>query len=63
MADFEDEERCIAITGSGNRCSRVAKDGRFCFQHNESFETVEIQTAESAGIVNWLASELESRAA
>jgi hypothetical protein len=63
MPDLEDEERCIAITGSGDRCSRVAKDGRFCFQHDESYETVEIQTAESAGIVNWLSSELESRAA
>lgn len=63
MADLEDEERCIAITGSGDRCSRVAKNGRFCFQHDESYETVEIRTAESAGIVNWLSSELESRAA
>lgn len=62
MPDLEDEERCIAITGSGDRCSRVAKDGRFYFQHDKSYETVEIQTVESAGIVNWLSSELESRA-
>jgi hypothetical protein len=63
MAKYGDEERCIAKTGSGGRCSRVAKDDGFCFQHDRSYDTVEIQTAQSAGVVNWLSSELESRAA
>jgi hypothetical protein len=58
-----DEERCIAITNSGNRCSRIAKDGQFCFQHDESDETIDIVRSEDAGIVNWLSSELEMRAA
>lgn len=59
----EEGEHCIAITNSGERCQRVAKDGRFCFQHDESNGTVEIERAKEDGIVNWLSSELETRAA
>lgn len=62
MADINEEERCIAITGRGTRCSRVAKDSRFCFQHDESNETVETQASADAGLANWLSSELETRA-
>jgi len=40
MADVDKEDQCIAKTQSGKRCSRVAKDGRFCFQHNPESETV-----------------------
>lgn len=63
MADVDESERCIAITHSGGRCSRVAKNGEFCFQHNETNETIDVQRSESPGLVNWLSSELEARAA
>ena len=63
MTDIDDDERCIALTRSGDRCSRVAKSGSFCFQHDENDETVDIQTSKNEGIVNWLSSELESKAA
>jgi len=61
-SEGEDEERCIAITNSGDRCKRVAKDSRFCFQHDEMDETVDIERAEEGGVVNWLSSGLEKRA-
>jgi hypothetical protein len=57
-----DEEHCIAITNSGDRCTRVAKDGQFCFQHDESDETVDMERGDSSGVVNWLSSGLEKRA-
>ncbi|WP_257300791.1 DUF5763 domain-containing protein [Haloarchaeobius sp. FL176] len=41
MAEIPEAERCIAITHSGSRCSRMAKGNRFCFQHDDSFETVD----------------------
>lgn len=62
-AEDRESERCIAITGSGNRCKRVAKDEGFCFQHDSSSDTVEVERAEKAGVVNWLSSELEARSA
>ena len=34
------DEQCQAITQKGTQCSRLAKDGRFCFQHDESDDTV-----------------------
>lgn len=42
-----DDERCIALTNKGDRCSRIAKDGRFCFQHDESNETIDAPTEET----------------
>lgn len=64
MADINEEEQCIAKTDRGTRCSRVAKDSRFCFQHEnkEDTETVEVQSSKDAGLANWLSSELETRA-
>lgn len=47
MADNEassapgDQGRCIAVTSDGTRCSRPAKDGDFCFQHDESYPTID----------------------
>ena len=41
-----DDERCIALTNAGDRCSRIPKDGRFCFQHNESDKTIDTPTEE-----------------
>lgn len=41
MTEIPEEERCIAITHSGSRCSRMAKGNRFCFQHDDSFETID----------------------
>jgi hypothetical protein len=63
MTDVDANERCIALTQRGERCSRVAKDGEFCFQHDESYDTIDVQRSDDAGLVNWLSSELESRAA
>jgi hypothetical protein len=40
MTDINEEDRCIAKTQKGKRCSRVAKDGRFCFQHGPDSATV-----------------------
>lgn len=34
-------ERCRALTASGERCSREAQDDGFCYQHDESDETVD----------------------
>lgn len=41
MSDLLEEEQCIAITQAGDRCSRVATGDRFCFQHDESFPTID----------------------
>ncbi|WP_290814037.1 gas vesicle protein GvpJ [Halovivax sp.] len=40
IAEVSDVERCLALTGSGDRCSREAGDDGFCFQHDQSDETV-----------------------
>lgn len=40
MTAIDKKDRCIALTRSGDRCSRIAKDGRFCFQHDSQSETV-----------------------
>jgi hypothetical protein len=39
--DAPEAEQCIARTGSGDRCERPARDGRFCHQHDESDPTVD----------------------
>ncbi|WP_408958172.1 gas vesicle protein GvpO, halophile-type [Natrinema sp. 74] len=39
-ADVQSHEQCRAITEDGERCSRRARDGGFCFQHDESDPTV-----------------------
>ncbi|WP_049926874.1 gas vesicle protein GvpO, halophile-type [Halopiger goleimassiliensis] len=46
-ADANDStDRCIALTESGERCSRPASDDGFCYQHDESDPTVsDSQTA------------------
>jgi len=41
MANVDEEDQCIALTNKGERCSRVAKDGEFCFQHSSSSEIAE----------------------
>jgi len=40
---------CAAITNTGDQCSRLAKDGQFCFQHDASYETInrELNTEKS----------------
>jgi len=40
MTETDDQDQCRAITNEGHRCTRLAKDGRFCFQHDESDETI-----------------------
>ncbi|THE63547.1 gas vesicle protein [Salinadaptatus halalkaliphilus] len=48
-ADTNDAtDRCLALTGDGERCSRPATEDGFCFQHDESDPTVsDSQTAET----------------
>lgn len=36
-----DEAQCVAITESGDRCSRPARDGAFCYQHTAEDETID----------------------
>lgn len=55
MVDVHSEERCVALTGAGARCSRIAKDRRFCFQHDESSPTVDEADQPSAEFVNLVA--------
>lgn len=59
MTDISSQEQCIAVTNSGERCKRIAKDGKFCYQHDDGDEIVEIETSEGPRIVNWLSAELE----
>ena len=43
MAEAETQEtanQCKALTEDGERCSRPAQDDEFCFQHDESDQTV-----------------------
>ncbi|ELY51750.1 MULTISPECIES: gas vesicle protein GvpO, halophile-type [Natronolimnohabitans] len=41
------QEQCKALTEDGERCSRPAQDGDFCYQHDESDPTVsDSQTVE-----------------
>lgn len=36
-----DVDQCIAITSSGERCTRPARDGAFCYQHDKDSPTLE----------------------
>lgn len=47
-ADAGDHEQCRALTSDGERCSRPAQDDGFCYQHDESDETVDDGSAEDA---------------
>ena len=48
-ADAGDQsEQCRALTSDGERCSRPAQDDGFCFQHDESDETVDDGSADEA---------------
>ncbi|MFC3958721.1 gas vesicle protein GvpO, halophile-type [Halovivax cerinus] len=41
------DDRCIALTAAGERCSRSAGENEFCYQHDESDPTVsEAETTE-----------------
>ena len=42
-------DRCIALTESGERCSRSAGEDDFCHQHDEGDETVEDESASGGG--------------
>ncbi|MFC4438304.1 MULTISPECIES: gas vesicle protein GvpO, halophile-type [Natrialbaceae] len=47
-ADTNSADQCQALTGDGERCSRPAQDDGFCYQHDESDQTVsDSQTAET----------------
>ncbi len=41
MSSGQELRQCIAITKEGKRCSRPARDGEFCYHHDESNETIE----------------------
>lgn len=41
-------DRCRALTEDGERCSRPAQDGEFCYQHDADDPTVEETADESA---------------
>jgi hypothetical protein len=43
MTEIENKDRCVALTddGEGGRCSRVAKDGEFCFQLDDTYPVVD----------------------
>lgn len=45
-----DDQRCRALTEDGERCTRRATDGAFCYQHDEDDQTVDEEngSAESA---------------
>ncbi|SDR09673.1 gas vesicle protein GvpO, halophile-type [Natronobacterium texcoconense] len=46
-AETQSKEQCKALTEDGERCSRPAGDDGFCYQHDESDQTVsDSQTAE-----------------
>lgn len=63
MTEISTEEQCIALTTSGERCKRVAKDRRFCFQHDEENEVVVTPKEEDSYIINWLSGGLGDQAA
>lgn len=45
----DETNQCIALTGDGERCSRTARDGEFCYQHDESDETINEAVAADGG--------------
>lgn len=42
-----DDGQCRALTSSGERCTRPAQDGGFCYQHGPADETIEDQGMDS----------------
>ncbi|RDI72137.1 gas vesicle protein GvpO, halophile-type [Halopelagius longus] len=40
-ATSDETEQCIALTRDGERCSRTAGDGDFCYQHGQSDDTID----------------------
>lgn len=40
-AEAQASERCKALTESGDRCQRSARDDGFCYQHDESDPTID----------------------
>ena len=49
-AESHSSDQCKAITTSGNRCSRSAREDGFCHQHDESDQTVsETETEQQDG--------------
>lgn len=48
QSDDEDQEadRCRALTASGERCSRPAREDGFCYQHDEDDPTVDEAAAD-----------------
>ena len=43
-----DSEQCHALVGDGERCSRQAQDDGFCYQHDESDETIDDASADDS---------------
>lgn len=41
MATADAEDQCRALTNDGERCTRPAENGRFCYQHDENDPTVD----------------------
>lgn len=58
MTSVSDEDRCVALTRSGDRCSRVAKEGQFCFQHDSSDDTVDEYDPESSDVFNFVSDQI-----
>lgn len=59
MSAVDDKDQCIAITNQGARCSRIAKEGKFCFQHDSSSEVIASEESESQGFVNLISNQVE----
>lgn len=57
------DEKCHALTNAGTRCSRLAKDGRFCFQHDETDKTINSAPSTSEGYINVVSEQLNSASA
>lgn len=58
MSTVDDKDQCIAITNEGSRCSRIAKDGEFCFQHDSSSAVIDSYQSESQGFVNLISNQV-----
>ncbi|WP_129115145.1 gas vesicle protein GvpO, halophile-type [Halegenticoccus tardaugens] len=46
-AAADGDDRCRALTADGTRCSRPARDGEFCYQHDESDRTIDERDGET----------------
>lgn len=60
MTDIDSKDRCIAITNEGTRCSRISKDGKYCFQHDSSSATIDSHQSESQSFVNLVSSQVKN---